>query len=81
MNMSVVINSLCLEITLKIPLFLLLIVSTFSLVSELGAAILSIVKCLFLFEMLVSSRHFDEILGQRGFKNVKWSTILVFSFS
>lgn len=82
--MSVVINSLpqlSLKITLKIPFFLLLIESTFSLVSELGAAILSIVKCLFLFDMLVNSRHFDEIIGQKGFKNVKWSPILVFSFS
>lgn len=60
MNMSLVMNSLpqlSLKTTYKIPLFLLLIESTFSLVSEIGAAILSMVKCLFLFEMLVSSRH------------------------
>lgn len=60
MNMSALINSLpqlSLKTTYKIPLFLLLIESTFSLVSELGAAILSMVKSLFLFEMLVSSRH------------------------
>ncbi len=80
--MSLVINSLpqlSLKITLKIPLFSYSL--KVHLVWLLYKELLYLVSSNVYFICKVSSRHFDEILGQRGFKNVKWSTILVFLFS